>query len=151
MTPEAIAREYFAKSDVMQLATLDENGPRVNSVYFVVSDDMKTLYWMSEPQRRHSRALAADARIAGALVAKADDPVAGLQFTGTGSILEDQSELRMAINRYNDKYHNVAKGLYERIKAGTNKHVVYRFAVESLELFDEVYFPGGDVVPVLLD
>lgn len=151
MTPEVIAREYFAKSDVIQLATLDENGPRVNSVYFVVSDDMKTLYWMSEPQRRHSQALAADARIAGALVAKADKPVAGLQFTGTGSILDDQSELRMAIDCYNKKYHNVAKGLYERIKAGTNKHVIYRFAVESLELFDEVHFPGGDVVPVLLD
>ena len=151
MTPKAIAREYFAKSDVMQLATLSEKGPRVNSVYFVVSDDMKVLYWMSEPRRRHSQALVADARIAGALVAKADKPVAGLQFTGVGSILEDQSELRMVIDRYNEKYHDAAKGLYERIQAGTNKHVIYKFAIESLELFDEVHFPGGDVVSVRLD
>ncbi len=151
MTPEAIARDYFAKSEVIQLATLNENGPRVNSVYFVVSDDMKALYWMSEPRRRHSQALAADTRIAGALVAKADKPVAGLQFTGIGSVLEDQSELRMVIDRYNEKYHDAAKGLYERIQAGTNRHIIYKFALASLELFDEVHFPGGHIVSVLLD
>lgn len=151
MTPEAVARDYFAKSEVAQIATLSKNGPRVNSVYFVVSDDMKMLYWMSEPRRRHSQAIADDPRVAGTIVVKANQPVAGLQFTGTGSVLEDRAELEKVINRYNTKYNDAAKGLYERIRVGTNKHVIYKFSIESLELFDEGHFPGGDIVSVSLD
>jgi len=151
MTPEAIAKQYLSESLVMQVATLHDGSPRVNSVYFVSADDMSAVYWMSEPRRRHSEDIGSDPRVAGAIAAKADWPVAGLQFTGSGAVLQDKQELRAVIDRYNDKYHDAAKGLYDRIQAGTNKHLIYKLTIASMELFDEVYFPGGNIVPVSID
>lgn len=145
-----IAKQCLAQAEAMQIATLRGGSPQVNSVYFVAADDMKTLYWMSEPRRRHSENLAIDSRMAGAIAARTDKPVAGLQFTGSGSVVEDQDELRAVISRYNEKYHDIAAGLYERIQSGTNKHRIYKLELASMELFDEVHFPGGDIVSVPL-
>ena len=40
----------------------------------------------------------------------------------------------------NEKYDNAAAGLYDRMLASTNKHCLYRLAIDQLELFDEVNF-----------
>ena len=132
----------------MQIATLHNGAPRVNSVYYVTSDDLSTLYWMSEPSRRHSEDILQDARIGGAIAVKVDWPVGGLQFIGTGSELVDKDESQIVVEKYNAKYDDVAAGLLERIENGTNKHRIYKLSIESMELFDEVNFPGGKVVAV---
>lgn len=150
MTPAAVAQQYLQQGRVMQIATLHDGDPRVNSVYYVPADDMTAVYWMSEPRRRHSEDILNDARMAGTIALKTDWPVAGIQFTGKGSVLEDQEKLQKIIEAYNEKYHDAAKGLYERMQQGTNKHLIYELTLESLELFDEVNFPGGDIVSVPL-
>lgn len=150
MKPETIAKDYLQQGRVMQIATLHDGSPRVNSVYYVPANDMSAVYWMSEPRRRHSDDVLKDARMAGAIAIKTDWPVAGLQFIGKGSVLQDEEKLRKIIDAYNEKYHDAAKGLFERIQEGTNKHLIYELAIESLELFDGVNFPGGEVVPVPL-
>lgn len=151
MNPKTVATQYLQQGRVMQIATLHEGTPRVNSVYYVPAADMSAVYWMSEPRRRHSDDVLKDARMAGAIAIKTDWPVAGLQFTGKGSVLQDEAKLQKVIDAYNEKYHDAAKGLLERIQDGTNKHLIYELTIESLELFDGVNFPGGDVVPISRD
>ena len=136
MTPREVANKYFLEGKVMQIATLHGGSPRVNSVYYMVAEDMSAVYWMSEPRRRHSVDVLDDARMAGAIAVKTDWPVGGLQFTGKGSVLEDTDELRLIIDRYNEKYHGAAEGLYERIADGTNKHLIYKLTIDTLEVFD---------------
>jgi uncharacterized protein YhbP (UPF0306 family) len=151
MNPTEIAFRYFNEGRVMQIATLHDGHPRVNSVYYVMSDDNKSVYWMSESRRRHSRDILADNRTGGAIAIKLDSPVAGLQFTGSAFIIKDDEELKEIIAKYNAKYDNVADGLYEKILAETNKHSVYKISITELELFDEVNFPSGDVISVPLE
>ena len=120
----------------MQIGTLHDGAPRVNSVYYVSAEDLSAAYWMSEPRRRHSVDLESDAHMGGAIAIKTDWPVAGLQFTGTGSILKNDDELRAVTDRYNEKYPGAASGLYERIQDGTNKHLIYKLTFDSMEIFD---------------
>lgn len=150
MEPKDLAAEYFEEGRVMQLATLHEGAPRVVSVYYVTLHDVENVYWMSELRRRHSQDIEKDFRAAGTVAVKLGQPVIGLQFNGYASVVTDLGELSEVITRYNHIHHNVASGLFERIRSGTNKHSIYRLAIETLELFDGVYFPDGNVVNVPL-
>ncbi len=152
MEPRELAAEYFDEGRVMQLATLHDGAPKVVSVYYVtLNDDIGTVYWMSESRRRHSNDIEQDFRVAGAVAIKLGQPVIGLQFSGYGSAVTDLGELSEVITRYNHVHHNTASGLFDRIQAGTNKHMIYKMAIEKLELFDGIYFPDGNVVDVPLD
>lgn len=77
----------------MQLATIHNEYPRVNTVYFVASDDTKAVYWLSEPGRRHS--IDCEANPHGRCQAvKTDHPVCGLQFTGDASRVTAIEEIK---------------------------------------------------------
>ena len=150
MKPESIAADHFRNGRVMQIATLHDGQPRVNSVYYVAADDNRAVYWMSETRRRHSKDIGSDARIGGAVAVKTDQPAAGLQFTGIANEVTDPDEVKAVAGKYNQKYDGVANDFYERFMAGTNVHHVYKIVITDLELFDEVNFPGGEVISVPL-
>jgi uncharacterized protein YhbP (UPF0306 family) len=145
MDTSKLAKKYFREARVLQIGTLHDGAPRVNSVYFVPADDFSAVYWMSEPHRRHSEDVLKDPRMSGAIAFKTDWPVAGLQFSGEGSVLDAGDELQSIIDMYNEKYNNAAKGLYERIQDGTNKHFIYKLTIGSLEILD-----GTDPVTIAL-
>jgi len=149
--PREIAHRYMRDGRVMQLATLHQDQPRANSLYYVVDKDSWTIYWLSESTRRHSVDIAAHARVGGAIVIKPDMPVAGLQFVGDASEVVDLSEQKTIIEKYCEKYNGIADGLHERIVAGTNKHRLYKVVIRELELFDENNFPGGKCVRIPLE
>lgn len=140
-----IAKRCFDEGRAMQLGTSHDGQPRVNSVYYVTSDDYRNVYWMSEPRRRHSQDLKHDARAAGAIAIKTDWPVVGLQFTGVGDIVHDLDEIKKVTEKYNQKYDYVAKGFIKRYEEGKNKHLFYKLTIASLELFDENNFPEGPI------
>ncbi len=147
VTPEDHARGLLNTGRTLQLATLHAGAPRVTSVYYVV-DDARAVYWLSEPDRRHSTDIADDSRVAGAIAVKHDPPVRGVQCTGTATLVDDFEEVKMATRLYSQKYDGLASDFADRFAAGTNKHALYKMTLTSLELFDEVYYPGGNVVPV---
>lgn len=149
--PYEIARQYMHEGRVMQLATLHDEQPRVNSLYYVANEDLRTIYWLSEATRRHSEDITINRRVGGAIVIKEAMPVVGLQFIGDASEVTDRTEQKDAIERYTRKYGGASEGLYERMIAGTNKHHLYKIAVRELELFDEKNFPGGECVNIPLD
>ncbi len=150
MNPLEIAKKCFDEGKVMQLGTSHEGHPRVNSVYYITSDDYHNVYWMSEPRRQHSKDIKVDPRVAGAIAIDTNWPVVGLQFIGMANEVDDLDEIKDITDKYNAKYDYVAEGFVERYKAGRNKHLFYRLALTSLELFDQENF-AGDPVEVPLD
>lgn len=150
MDPRTIATRYLAEASVMQIATMHGDQPRVNSVYFVAVLDEQSIYWLSEPHRRHSRDIGLNPRVSGAIAVKAEVPVAGLQFIGTAEEVTALEEIGAIATQYAEKYDGIGRDLSERYQAGTNKHRLYKLSITQLELFDEVHFPGGEVVTVPL-
>ena len=150
MTPKEVANGYFGQGRVMQLATLHGDQPRASSVFYVTSDDMQNVYWLSEPARRHSLDIQQNRLVGGAVVIKEDLPVVGLQFEGEAGEVDDRDEQRNVIERYSEKYGNSVDELYDRIVAGTNKHHLYKVVIKRLELFDDVHFPQQSPVAITL-
>ncbi len=144
------AKKCFDEGRVMQLGTSHKGQPRVNSVYYAASDDYRSVYWMSEPRRRHSIDLVDEPRTAGAIAVKEDWPVIGLQFIGMADEVHDLDEIRMAADKYNRKYDYVAEGFVKRYQEGKNKHLFYKLTITDLELFDQVNF-AGDPIGIRLD
>ena len=149
MKPEELATTYLQEGRVMQLATSQDDYPRVNSLYYVASDDGRAVYWLSEATRRHSQTLSCNTHVGVAIVVKEDMPVIGLQLTGEASKIHDHDEQKRILQKYNEKYDNAAAGLYDRMLASTNKHCLYRLAIDQLELFDEVNFAHD--IPMTID
>jgi uncharacterized protein YhbP (UPF0306 family) len=150
MSPLDSAKKCFDEGRVMQLGTSHDGQPRVNTVFYVASADCRSVYWMSEPRRRHSEDIMSESRVAGAIAVKTDWPVVGLQFIGTASVVEDTDEMTAIIDSYNKKYDYAAEGFVERFKEGNNKHLLYKISITSLELFDQANF-AGDPVAIALD
>lgn len=149
--PIQIATVHFAAGRAMQLASVHDNRPRVNSVYYVATDDCRSVYWMSEAERRHSRDITRNPQVSGAIAIKQDYPVMGLQFSGSASEVTDLGEIERVAKMYGQKYGGMGADLHERVRSGTNKHHLYKLTINELELFDEVNFPGGKVILVPLD
>lgn len=147
-TPAEQALALFDAGHTMQLATLQDGQPRVNSVYYVTGTDPTEVYWFSEPGRRHSAAIEKDPHVAGAVAVKVDQPVRGLQFQGVAEIVTDMVEIEKIVSIYADKYNGQAKDFVARYAAGTNAHLLYKMKLTTLELFDELRHPGGAVLVV---
>ena len=73
----------------MSLATQDDGGVWVADVIFVHGDDL-TIYWMSHPDCRHSKAIKNGSKVAGAITAsnKSGESNLGIQFSGTAEKIE---------------------------------------------------------------
>ncbi|MDP2594190.1 MAG: pyridoxamine 5'-phosphate oxidase family protein [bacterium] len=76
-------KEVLANTHLMSLATSDENGAWATDVIFVYDDELN-LYWMSDPDYRHSRAILKNNQVAGTITmsTKSKEPNFGIQFSG---------------------------------------------------------------------
>jgi hypothetical protein len=79
--PERIAA-LLDDHHVMSLATVGAQGPHAASVFY--ARDGFSLLWVSDPESRHSRELAADARVAATIARDYSDftRIHGLQLAG---------------------------------------------------------------------
>lgn len=82
-------RDILSKTHLMHLGTVDDGGPWVSSVIFVYDDNFN-LYWMSERETRHSKALARIQEVAATITytSKTGEPNEGLQISGRAEKLE---------------------------------------------------------------
>lgn len=118
----------------MQIATTDENQPWICSVYFVIQGGK--FYWLSFPERRHSKELASNTNAAVAIVLQAAQPVVGVQAEGTVAVVTDVTEAQEVLDRYGTKY-NQGRTFMQHLKSGTNKHQLYCFTPGRIVIFDE--------------
>ncbi len=76
----------------MSLATRDENGLWVSDVVFIFDEagDKFTLYWMSDPDARHSQAISKNGEVAGTITftTKSKEPNFGIQFSGSAEKID---------------------------------------------------------------
>lgn len=136
-----LVRQYLAAAEVAQLATATHDKPWVSTVY-VVADDEQRVYWLSYPERRHSRELVDNPRAALAIAIKVDQPVIGLQLEGRVDVVHDADIVKRVIDRY-IAVHKLGTDFYDSFAKGTNRHYLYALTPERINLFDEVHFPGG--------
>jgi ribonuclease HI len=138
-TAEQYADEYLALGGVMQLATTADNKPWISTVYYIV-DKERNIYWLSLPERRHSREIATQPEVAIAIAVKHDLPVIGLQAEGTVEVVNDATVIKSIVDSYTKKYDGVGKDFYDRFMVGVNKHLLYKMTPRKLVLFDEAHF-----------
>ncbi len=75
-------KEVLDKGYLMSLATTDNGGIWVCDVIYI-HDDGLNIYWMSDPDTRHSQAIIANNRVAGTItVSGAGEDNLGIQFDG---------------------------------------------------------------------
>lgn len=77
-----VIRDVLEKGYLLSLATTDEGGVWVADVIYVHDDDFN-IYWMSDPEARHSKAVAGNPNVAGAIaVSGPGENNLGIQFSG---------------------------------------------------------------------
>jgi uncharacterized protein YhbP (UPF0306 family) len=74
--------EVLGKGHLMSLATLDEGGLWVADVIYIYDD--LNIYWMSDPDVRHSQAILKNPQVAGSITVTCygEKPEVGIQFSG---------------------------------------------------------------------
>lgn len=77
-----LVREVLEKGYVMSLGTLDENGVWVADVTYVYDENFN-LYWISDPNTRHSKAILNNKKAAGTITVSVNgEKDIGAQFEG---------------------------------------------------------------------
>ena len=79
-----LVREVLESGHLMSLATSDDRGVWVSDVIYV-HDDQLSIYWLSQRNTRHSRAILKNNRVAATITVSPDSraPNVGLPLTGT--------------------------------------------------------------------
>jgi len=141
MEVEDLIKRYLGQGRAMQIATMRDDQPWVCTVYYI-EDENQNLYWLSLPDRRHSREIAKHNKIAVAIPIKVEQPVIGLQAEGVAAIVADVAVISKIMERYTER-HKVGNDFYNNFLTGKNQHVLYRFIPTNFGLFDEVTFNDG--------
>lgn len=81
--------EVLKNTHLMSLATNDKKGPWVADVIFIHDKDIN-IYWMSDPNTRHSKAILLNKKSAGTITysTKSKELNFGIQFEGISEKLE---------------------------------------------------------------
>ncbi|HMP67346.1 MAG TPA: pyridoxamine 5'-phosphate oxidase family protein [Candidatus Paceibacterota bacterium] len=126
------------KTHLMSLATNDENGLWVADVIFLYDENLN-IYWMSDPNARHSKAITKNNKVAGTITSstKSKEPNLGIQFTGSAEQL-DGIQFELLIK-------HLAKRNYPRPKLSDAKKILngdlwYKLTPTKIELIDEENF-----------
>lgn len=129
-----LALPDIAGAKTMQIATIHDGKPWICTVYFVLLD--KKFYWLSLPERRHSKDIATNGDVAIAIAIKHNKPVVGIQAEGGAESISDEGEVTAALAVYVEKY-GQGRDFVERFLAGENLHQLYAMTPRKVMLFDE--------------
>ena len=94
-----LIREILEKGHLMTLATVDEGGVWACDVIYIYDDELN-IYWMSDPDARHSRAILENENVAGTITASgAGEDNLGIQFEGKAQKI-DGPRYDLALKHY---------------------------------------------------
>src|SRR3989344_7113140 len=83
-----LIKEVLDQGYLMSLATTDDGGVWVADVIYIFDDDLN-IYWMSDPDVRHSKAILKNPKIAGTItVNNPKENNLGIQFEGVTEKIE---------------------------------------------------------------
>ncbi|OHB08652.1 MAG: hypothetical protein A3I19_01230 [Candidatus Zambryskibacteria bacterium RIFCSPLOWO2_02_FULL_38_13] len=83
--------EVLEKTHLMSLAVKDDGGVWVADVIFIFDENLN-IYWMSDPDVRHSKAILNNENVAGTITAstKSKELNLGIQFSGVAKKIDGQ-------------------------------------------------------------
>lgn len=142
------ALAFLEAHHVLTLATTGEEGPWAAAVFYASRGF--TLYFLSAPQSRHARNLAARRRVAGTVQEDTSDwrAVRGVQLEGTVRVLAG-AEADQARTVYGAKFPVVTAGAPPEIAAALAKVAWYELQPDRLYLVDNAAgFGERDEVPL---
>jgi uncharacterized protein YhbP (UPF0306 family) len=138
----SLIADYLQNTKLMQLATANSDAqPWVCSVWFAFDDDLN-LYWFSRGSRRHSKEVAANDKVAGAVVTPQAPSGAprGLQFQGLAAKVTDTDEIAHARSVFEDRIFPHEQ-VEQMMNDAHDPHEFYKVDVSEFVLFDAVNFP----------
>ena len=125
----------------MQLASISQDGPWICSVW-QASDDEMNVYFFSATNRKHSKDIEKDGRVAGALAKPhtlSDKPRA-VQFSGIAERLTNEADIAKARSLYEGRIFD-ATTIDKLIANQDMPHVFYKITPNKFVLFDAKNFP----------
>ena len=130
---------FLAAHHVVSLATTDDDGgPHAACVMYAL--DGLRLYWMSDPESRHSRHIGARSRVTATVAPDYVDfrEIRGLQVFGRARRLVDETELARARQRMLSRYAFLAElaGGPPALRAAFEKAGFYCLEPERITLID---------------
>lgn len=97
-----LVKEVLDKSHLMSLATIDDGGVWVSDVIYVF-DDKLNIYWMSDPDVRHSQAILKNQNVSGTITTSGPmEKDMGIQFSGIAEKI-DGSRFDLAKKHYSKR------------------------------------------------
>ena len=89
MDLKKLIKEILNQGHLMSLATRDDGGLWVSDVIYIFDDELN-LYWMSDPEARHSMAILRNPEVAGTITIsnKSKESNLGIQFFGVAEKIE---------------------------------------------------------------
>ena len=141
MEIKQLITDYLKEARLMQVATSQDNQPWACTVYFAFDEDLN-LYWISKTDRRHSKEIRNNEKVAGTIVFPhtPGDDVQGIQFQGIAKELTDKKEAIIGMKYYAERY-GVKPERVNTILDGSDGHTCYKIMPDLYVLFDEVNFP----------
>lgn len=142
MNLKQLIRDYLKTPRVMQLSTCANNHPWVCNVHYYSDDDFN-IYWISTPERRHSKEIEQNPNVSITVKVHEDTPdekyVIGISAEGAAEMMDDEDAEEIA-KKYISKLDKIPT-LFEDIKSGRNPHKFYRLKTQNIVLFDVKNFP----------
>jgi uncharacterized protein YhbP (UPF0306 family) len=142
--PRDILKEHLANTAVMQLATCADNEPWACNLHFYSDDDLN-IYWISSQESLHSQQIAANPKVAAAILTHANTPgenyVVGMSIGGTAELL-DETEVDAVNEAYCAKHTRLPEEVREQVRGeAANKFYVLR--PNKIILIDSLNFTGS--------
>ncbi len=144
MEVKDLVKKYLPTVNIMQLATSKNDQPWACTVHFY-SDEDCNLYWLSSENRRHSREVKDNDKVAAAIVVHENTPeenyVIGISVEGVAEFLDSNisdKDWRGVVKKLGHR-----QELIQEIRDGKNKHKFYRIKPTNIVLFDNKDFPDN--------
>ena len=131
------AKEALQQGHLMSLGTVDDVGVWVADIIYIFDDNL-TIYWMSSPRTRHSKAIELNGKAAGTITistASKEDNFA-LQFDGVAKKI-DSLDFDIAQNHLIKRGYTTVDASLPILKPGTSW---YMLKPTSMYLIDEKHF-----------
>lgn len=141
MNVEELIKQLLPTKNIMQLATSAGNQPWVCNLHYYTDEDLN-FYWLSTPERRHSKEISNNPRVAICINVHEntanEDYIIGISAEGTAELLPNIEA--SILQAYGAKL-GTSKSFLGTVQDGTNPHRLYKFTPKSFVIFDTKNFP----------
>lgn len=143
----SLVRLVFDEGYVMSLGTTDDDGPWVADVIYVCDNEFN-VYWLSDINARHSKAIGGNSRVAGTITIsnKPEEKLVGVQIEGKavevkGDMLEIMTTHSFRRpNRVPKKEEEKIEYIASVYKPNKSKNSWYKLTPTSIDLISEPDF-----------